>query len=265
MNSPLRHATGALAVSAGFAYVLEAEDQFHRSVWFGVMFAAITGAWFILGSFLALIDAVAVWWTAAVLVVGAHYDHLGYGGENSLAPDLHVPHVGADDNASGTAAMLGVARRFAPGAHATPGHMIVFAAFTVQLLAVIGLLLAGGLLLLWICWKLWRELRGGRMSLAAATGEAPKSMREAIVQIVVADVSMSLDNVLAVAGVARSHLWVLVVGLALSIAFMGLAALVIARLLNRQPWIAYVGLAVILYVAVRMVWDGAVKVLAAAT
>ena len=71
MNSPLRHATGALAVSAGFAYVLEAEDQFHRSVWFGVMFAAITGAWFILGSFLALIDAIAVWWTALALVAGA--------------------------------------------------------------------------------------------------------------------------------------------------------------------------------------------------
>jgi predicted tellurium resistance membrane protein TerC len=89
-------------------------------------------------------------------------------------------------------------------------------------------------------------------------------MREAIVQIVVADVSMSLDNVLAVAGVARSHLWVLVVGLALSIAFMGLAAALIARLLNRQAWIAYIGLAVILYVAVRMVWDGALEVLAAA-
>ena len=69
VNSPLRHATGALAVSAGFAYVLEAEDQFHRSVWFGVVFAGITGAWFILGSFLALIDAIAVWWTAVVLVV----------------------------------------------------------------------------------------------------------------------------------------------------------------------------------------------------
>lgn len=69
MNSPLRHATGALAVSAGFAYVLEAEDQFHRSIWFGVMFAGITGAWFILGSFLALIDAIAVWWSAVVLVV----------------------------------------------------------------------------------------------------------------------------------------------------------------------------------------------------
>ena len=141
---------------------------------------------------------------------------------------------------------------------------IVFAAFTVQLLAVIGLLLAGGLLLLWICWKLWRELRGGRLSIDASRSEVPKSMSEAIVQIVVADVSMSLDNVLAVAGVARSDLWVLVVGLGLSVEFMGLAAALIARLLNRHPWIAYVGLAVILYVAVRMVWDGAVEVLAAA-
>jgi YjbE family integral membrane protein len=150
------------------------------------------------------------------------------------------------------------------GIGAATGLRIVFAAFTVQLLAVIGLLLAGGLLLLWICWKLWRELRGGRLSLDAASGDAPKSMRAAIVQIVVADVSMSLDNVLAVAGVARSNLWVLVVGLALSIAFMGLAAALIARLLNRHAWIAYVGLVVILYVAVRMVWDGAFEVLAAA-
>ena len=150
------------------------------------------------------------------------------------------------------------------GIGAATGLRIVFAAFTVQLLAVIGLLLAGGLLLLWICWKLWRELRGGRLSLDAATTVAPKSMREAIVQIVVADVSMSLDNVLAVAGVARSDLWVLVVGLGLSIAFMGLAAALIARLLNRHAWLAYVGLLVILYVAVKMVSDGVVEVLAAA-
>jgi YjbE family integral membrane protein len=142
---------------------------------------------------------------------------------------------------------------------------IVFAAFTVQLLAVIGLLLAGGLLLLWISWKLWRELRKGGLSMDAASSDAPKSMREAIVQIVVADVSMSLDNVLAIAGVARSNLWVLVVGLTLSVAFMGLAAALIARLLNRHAWIAYVGLAVILYVAVRMVFDGAVELLAAAS
>jgi YjbE family integral membrane protein len=130
---------------------------------------------------------------------------------------------------------------------------------------VIGLLLAGGLLLLWICWKLWRELRGGRLSIGASKSEVPKSMSEAIVQIVVADVSMSLDNVLAIAGVARSDFWVLVVGLALSVMFMGLAAAVIARVLNRHTWIGYVGLAVILYVACRMVFDGAREVLAAAT
>jgi YjbE family integral membrane protein len=142
---------------------------------------------------------------------------------------------------------------------------IVFAAFTVQLLAVIGLLLAGGLLLLWICWKLWRELRSGGLSIGASKSEGPKSMSDAIVQIVVADVSMSLDNVLAIAGVARSNLWVLVVGLALSVVFMGLAAALIARVLNRHAWIGYIGLAVILYVAVRMIFDGAVDVLAAAS
>jgi YjbE family integral membrane protein len=135
----------------------------------------------------------------------------------------------------------------------------------VQLLAVIGLLLAGGLLLLWICWKLWRELRDGGLSVDAAKSKIPKSMPEAIVQIIVADVSMSLDNVLAIAGVARTDLWVLVVGLALSVAFMGLAAALIARVLSRHAWIGYVGLAVIFYVAIKMVYDGAVEVLAAAS
>ncbi len=139
---------------------------------------------------------------------------------------------------------------------------IVFAVFTVQLLEIIGLLFAGGLLLLWVCWKLWRELRSGAMagepgSEEAARHRPPKSMRQAVTQIVVADVSMSLDNVLAVAGVAREHVWVLVVGLALSVAFMGLAAAIIARLLRRHHWIAYVGLAVILYVALRMIFEGA--------
>ena len=131
---------------------------------------------------------------------------------------------------------------------------IVFAVFTVQLLA-------GGLLLLWICWKLWGELRMGRLSAEAAASDAPKTMAAAVWQIVVADVSMSLDNVLAVAGVARQHLWVLVAGLALSVAFMGLAAALISRLLNRHPWIAYFGLAVILYIALRMIWDGTLEVL----
>ena len=156
---------------------------------------------------------------------------------------------------------------------------IVFAAFTVQLLQIIGLLLAGGLLLLWVCWKLWRELRSGRLiemsspslphevsAEAAAGGPAlqPKTMRQAVTQIIVADVSMSLDNVLAVAGVAREHAWVLVFGLALSVAFMGLAAAVIARLLGRFHWIAYVGLAIIFYVALRMIFDGTVELFEAA-
>jgi YjbE family integral membrane protein len=154
---------------------------------------------------------------------------------------------------------------------------IVFAAFTVTLLQIIGLLLAGGLLLLWVCWKLWRELRSGKLTQgslgggdpeiadAVTAGRAePKTMRQAVTQIIVADVSMSLDNVLAVAGVARDHAWVLVVGLVLSVAFMGLAAAVIARLLNRHHWIAYVGLVVILYVSLRMIWDGAFEVARAA-
>jgi YjbE family integral membrane protein len=160
---------------------------------------------------------------------------------------------------------------------------IVFASFTVQLLQVIGLLLAGGLLLLWVCWKLWRELRSGQLvegatgvgahevatngEITRPAGSAPpmKSMRQAVMQIIVADVSMSLDNVLAVAGVAREHAWVLIFGLALSVAFMGLAAAVIARLLSRFHWIAYVGLTIILYVALRMIYDGALEVAAAAT
>jgi YjbE family integral membrane protein len=152
---------------------------------------------------------------------------------------------------------------------------IVFAAFTVQLLQIIGLLLAGGLLLLWVSWKLWRELRTGRLiegaavphevpADAAGTRPPPKTMRQAVTQIIVADVSMSLDNVLAVAGVAREHVWVLIVGLVLSVAFMGLAAAVIARLLARFHWIAYVGLAIIFYVAVRMIYDGAAELAALA-
>ena len=156
---------------------------------------------------------------------------------------------------------------------------IVFALFTVQLLELgYGLVIAGGLLLLWVCWKLWRELRTGRLIDASmeqgprevpaeGTGTAapPKTMRQAVTQIIVADVSMSLDNVLAVAGVAREHAWVLVFGLALSVAFMGLAAAIIARLLGRFHWIAYVGLAIIFYVALRMIFEGTLELVEATT
>ena len=149
---------------------------------------------------------------------------------------------------------------------------IIFAAFTVQLLAITGLLLAGGILLLWVCWKMWRELRNGHGAETEGTealsgtdinadgtvaGGAPaKTFKQAAWQIVIADVSMSLDNVLAVAGAAKDHPVVLIIGLALSIALMGLAASFIARLLNKHRWIAYVGLAIILYVALSMMWEG---------
>jgi len=151
---------------------------------------------------------------------------------------------------------------------------IVFAVFTTQLLAIIGLTLAGGILLLWVCWKLWRELRQGhRQEIGAevaatagvsAASAGPKTFRQALTQIVIADVSMSLDNVLAVAGSAREHVWVLIVGLALSVALMGVAATVIAGVLKRFPWISYIGLAIIAYVAVTMIVYGSTEVLNAA-
>jgi YjbE family integral membrane protein len=152
---------------------------------------------------------------------------------------------------------------------------IIFAGVTTQLLAIVGLLLAGGVLLLWVCWKMWRELRdsdGHDVEEIIANADlnqdgeiaktAPrKSFAQAAWQILVADITMSLDNVLAVAGAAREHPWVLVFGLALSIALMGIAATFIARLLQKHRWIAYVGLAVILYVALEMVYRGGLEVL----
>lgn len=153
---------------------------------------------------------------------------------------------------------------------------VIFALITVQLLAVLGLSLAGGVLLLWVSWKLWRELKAQREEDQAAEdideivhGEPldhptqRKTLRQAITQVVIADVSMSLDNVLAVAGIAREHQWVLVTGLVLSVAFMGLAAALIARLLARHHWVGYLGLAVIIYVAFKMMWDGGGQVLQA--
>jgi YjbE family integral membrane protein len=143
---------------------------------------------------------------------------------------------------------------------------ILFASIAIKLLAIVGLLLAGGVLLLWVCWKMWRELRGPdqhatEAALGGGSAHVPrKTFAQAAWQIVVADISMSLDNVLAVAGAARDHPVALVFGLGLSIVLMGLAASVIARLLNRQRWIAYVGLAIILYVAGDMIWRGAHEV-----
>ena len=142
---------------------------------------------------------------------------------------------------------------------------------TTRLLETVGLTLAGGILLLWVCWKMYRELREGTDEHIGAeacsgrdTAELPearrKSFAQAMRQIIIADVSMSLDNVLAIAGAARNHLVVLTVGLVLSIALMGAAATVIARLLDRYRWLAWVGLLIIFYVALRMIWDGMAQV-----
>jgi len=131
---------------------------------------------------------------------------------------------------------------------------IVLGAVALQLLAIIGLLLAGGLLLLWVCWRMFRELRPGRQ--AGAEPQPGKTLRQAMLQIILADLSMSLDNVLAVAGAAHGSIWVLSVGLLLSVALMGLAANLIARLLERRRWIAWVGLLIVLYVALTMIWHG---------
>jgi YjbE family integral membrane protein len=133
---------------------------------------------------------------------------------------------------------------------------IAFGAIALSLLKVLGLLLAGGLLLLWVCWKMFRELR--RRPPLGATGEPRrrKTLAQAMLQIVLADLSMSLDNVLAVAGAASGRTWILAVGLLLSVVLMGIAANLLAKLLERQRWIAWAGLAIVLYVALHMIWDG---------
>jgi YjbE family integral membrane protein len=154
---------------------------------------------------------------------------------------------------------------------------IIFASITTWLLAIVGLLVAGGILLLWVCWKMWRELRTTAPESHAAqealadedldrsgeiAGRTPrKTFAQAAWQIIIADVSMSLDNVLAVAGAAREHPVVLVFGLVLSIALMGAAASFIANLLQRYRWIAYLGLLIILYVALKMIWEGSIDVI----
>jgi YjbE family integral membrane protein len=148
---------------------------------------------------------------------------------------------------------------------------ILLAYFAVQLLAIIGMTLAGGVLLLWVSWKMYRDFREMRVAqhtAAAVEGRCQnrvpvrrKSAGQALTQIVLADVSMSLDNVLAVAGIARDHFELLAFGLVLSVALMGVASTYIARLLDRHFWISWVGLGIITFVALRMIWGGSTQVL----
>jgi YjbE family integral membrane protein len=142
---------------------------------------------------------------------------------------------------------------------------IAFALVVTQLLQIVGLVLAGGILLLWVAWKMYRELRDPNENPGSEevlgdehSGLRPaKSFSSAAWGVAVADVSMSLDNVLAVAGAAREHPWVLVFGLVLSVLLMGVAANFIARYIERYRWIAWGGLLVILWVALKMIWEGA--------
>lgn len=158
------------------------------------------------------------------------------------------------------------------------GLLIALASLATRLLAIIGLTLTGGILLLWVAWRLYRELRESREEKegveaishpdTATSADAPPGGQyltkgRAIGQILIADLSMSLDNVLAVAGAAREHPWVLVSGLALSVTLMGVAAVFIAKLLQRYHWIAYAGLLMIVYVGGKMIWAGSHEVLLA--
>jgi YjbE family integral membrane protein len=147
---------------------------------------------------------------------------------------------------------------------------ILFAFCALELLqSVIGMTLAGGLLLLWVAWKMYREMRDAHLVVVPAGPDGcgsgvqrrTKTEGQALFQIILADLSMSLDNVLAVAGVAGDHPYVLALGLVLSVALMGVASTYIARLLDRFFWIAWVGLGIVTFVALRMVWEGSAQIL----
>lgn len=178
----------------------------------------------------------------------------------SLAQVLLIDLVLAGDNAI----VVGLAAARLPpeqrrrvilgGTVAAVAIRILLSLVAVNLLAIVGLTLAGGILLLWVVWKMWRELRGHRTSAVAVM--AGTSVPAAIWRVALADVSMSLDNVLAVAGAAHGHLTVLVVGLVVSVALMGVAANFVAGLLQRAPWLSYLGLALVAYVALDMIWRG---------
>jgi YjbE family integral membrane protein len=202
--------------------------------------------------------------------VDFHLTLLQPGGLIALAQVLMIDIVLAGDNA----VVIGLAAARVPpelrgkvilwGLAAAVGLRIALAAVAVQLMQIIGLTLAGGILLLWVSWRFWRDISSGHKD-GHAQIDATASLKRAILQIVVADISMSLDNVLAVAGASIGHLDVLVIGLLLSVALMGAAANLIARLLERFRWISYVGLAIVVYVALSMIWHGSHAVIEAFT
>ena len=186
-------------------------------------------------------------WPELIALIQVLLIDLVLAGDNAIVVGLAV--AGLPKAQQGRAILFGIA--------AATLLRIVFALVTLQLLAIIGLVFAGGVLLLWVCWKMYRELRPRHRHAGTADPEAaPKTMRQAMTQIVLADLSRSLDNVLAVAGAAREHPWVLVLGLTFSVVLMGVAARLVASLLERYRWLAWVGLLVVLYISLKMLWDG---------
>ncbi len=182
-----------------------------------------------------------------------------------LAQVLMIDLVLAGDNAI----VIGLAVARLPKAQQKQAILIGVAAATVirialalvalRLLAIIGLTLAGGILLLYVVWKSWREFN---RQPEEAAGEAPGKLRDAALRIIIADISMSLDNVLAVAGAARDHPALLAAGLLVSVVLMGIAANLVARLLTKRRWLVWVGLAIVLYVALEMIHGGILQVAA---
>jgi YjbE family integral membrane protein len=196
---------------------------------------------------------------AATAFVQVVFIDLALAGDNAMAVGIVAAGLPKEDRRKAIFLGLGAAVVM----------LIGFALITTQLLKVVGLSLAGGFILLWVCWKMWRDLREqGQRKIAqgeaaleggavAAHGSQAKTLAQALRQILLADLAMSLDNVLAVAGAARQHPAVLIGGLLLSITLTGLAASWIAKLLHRFPWIGYIGLAIVVWVAGHMIWDGA--------
>ncbi len=209
------------------------------------------------------------------------FDVFSHGGFFALCQVILIDIVLAGDNA----VVIGMS---AAHVHASDRRKVIFwglasavvlrvvlAIFAVQLLEYIPLIIAGGILLLWVCWRLWRDVRQANKEhratkvcaecdiqhMAPARCKNAAAVRRAVVHIAAADISMSLDNVLAVAGAAMHHLAVLVIGLTLSVALMGLAASFVAKLLNRYPWISYAGIFIVLFVALRMIWTGCMMIL----
>ncbi|MGH7013814.1 MAG: YjbE family putative metal transport protein [Stellaceae bacterium] len=194
-----------------------------------------------------------------------------WGALGALVSVVIIDVVLAGDNA----VVVGMATALVPremrktvlliGIGAAAALRILLALVAIDLLAIIGLTLAGGILLLWVAWKLYRDLAAHAPHGAAPSSAYARrhSLGGAVLRIIVADLSMSLDNVLAVAGTARNHPWVLASGLVLSVALMAAASQILAKLLERHRWIAWLGLAIVAFVAVRMIVEGSLQVAAA--